>query len=56
MTPDNFSKYKNQDARCKRAFKQKARDGWKAYVSSLDKNKPIGEIWAMAKRFTRTAG
>jgi hypothetical protein len=33
MTLDNFSKYKNQDARCKRAFKQKARDGWKPYVS-----------------------
>jgi hypothetical protein len=41
MIPDNFSKYKNQDARRKKVFKQKARDVWKAYVSSLDKNKSV---------------
>src|SRR5699024_3599902 len=49
---DNYLLYKTKDAQYKRCLKRKAREGWQNYVNTLNNNKPINEIWRMARSFT----
>ena len=39
-------------ARTKKLFKQKKRDSWKNYVSSVNVNTPSKKVWDMIRKIT----
>lgn len=47
---ENYLKYKQEEARAKRVFKQAYRQCWKEFLSKLNKNTPQTVIWQFIKK------
>lgn len=51
MNLENFLKYKHVEAKTKRLLKNKKRQGWKNFCSSLSPEVPLSVVWNSIRRF-----
>lgn len=51
MTLENFLNYKQIEAKTKRLLKNKKRQGWKIFCSSLSPEIPLSVVWNSIRRF-----
>lgn len=53
-TDNNFVAYQHARAQARRTKQQVKRDSWRGYVSTINKDTPIGQVWSTIKRINKT--